>query len=139
MSNEKEREEEKDITPGEGESSPEEEEFDKRLQYAYTAIRRELPGIETEEDEFEAAIHLWIPYREITYDNNDEEDLVDRALHIGTVFLLREDPQTHEHFLKTEQEIDENIRDVKHDFLFKEEQICSIVNQLLQKKEEEDE
>jgi len=116
---------------GEGESSPEEE-YDKRLQYAYSVIRRELPGVEVEEDEFEGALYIWVPYRAIEYNNDDEEDVVDRALRVGTVYLFREDPQTHRYFLKNEEEINENVKWVKHDFLFKEEQICSIVNQLLQ-------
>jgi len=136
---EKERQEEKDKAknPREGVNS-QEEEYDNILQYAYSAIRRELPGVEVEEDEFDAALYIWVPYRAIVYDG-DEEDVVDRALRVGAVYLFREDPQTHRYFLKTEEEIDENVLNVKHDFLFKEEQICAVVNQLLQKEAKKDE
>ena len=115
---------------GEGESSPEEEkereQLEERIQYAFETIAKEVPGTDPEYAEYDRnSIYIWIPYTV-----KDEEGLPqDRGALVGVLFLVREDPETHEYYLKSEEEILSDIKELKSDFLFKESQICEVMNQ----------
>ena len=125
MSKEKGKEEEKDEAKnpvGEGESSPEEkeqQELEERLQYAFETIAKEMPGAEPEYVEYDRnSIYIWIPY--VTAAG------ADRGALVGVLFLVREDAETHEYYLKSQQEILDSIKTLKSDFVFERSQICAV-------------
>jgi len=128
MSDEKERQGEKDITLGEGVNSPEEEkereQLEERIQYAFSAIALQLPGAEAEYEEYYENISIWIPY----VAPDDEGVPQDRGLQVGILYLVREDPETHKYYLKSEQELLSDIKALKDDFVNVQSQICEVIN-----------
>ena len=110
------------VNPEEGVNSSEKEqqELQERLRYAFETITREMPGTEPEYVEYDRnSVYIWVPY--VTPEGADREALV------GVLFLVREDPETHEYYLKSRQEILESIKKLKSDFVFERRQICAAI------------
>jgi len=114
---------------GEGESSPEEEkereQLEERIQYAFETIAKEMPGAEAEYEEYYGNISVWVAY----VAPDDEGVPQDRGLQVGILYLVREDPETHKYYLKSEQEILDSIKTLKSDFVFVQSQICEVMKQ----------
>jgi len=103
----------------------EEEEFEERLQEAFALIEREMPGAEAEYEKYYGNISVWVSY--VTPD--DEGVPQDRGLQVGILYLVREDPETHKYYLKSEQEILSDIKALKNDFIAVQSQICAVMKQ----------
>jgi len=118
-----------DYPCGAGVNAPQEEkereQFEERLNYAIEAIGREMPGVEIDTDEHYPAISLWIPY----VDEDSEGILQDFYEKVGVLYLIREDPESHEHYLKSKEEIINDVKALKEHFLRIQTQICEIMNQ----------
>ena len=101
-------------------SEKEQMELEERLQYAFHTIAQEMPGTEPQYVEYDRnSIYIWIPYV--------NREGADRGALAGVLFLVREDPETHEYYLKTQQEILESIKTLKSDFVFERKQICAVM------------
>jgi len=106
--------------PDEGVNSSEEEKeqqvLEERLQYALETISKEMPGTDTEYVEYDRnSVYIWVPY---------VKDGANRAALVGVLFLVRENPETHEYYIKSQEEILGNIKSIKEDFVFVQSQIC---------------
>jgi MoxR-like ATPase len=103
------------------EEEKEQQELEERLHYAFETIAKEMPGTELDYAEYDRnSIYIWVPY---------VKDGADRGALVGVLYLVRENPETHAYYLKSEEELLDDIKSIKQDFVFVQSQICEAMKQ----------